>query len=180
LLLTNRTVHFHQRIGLVFEYHLDGGGRGPDLVSCWIDGMPPSHVWIGTTAEDQERADQRVPHLLNIPAAVNFLSCEPLLGPVDLNLGSIQRDKLRSTKSNRSAIDWIIAGGESGPQARPMHPDWARSLRDQAQTFGVPYLFKQWGEYDQDGRRVGKHAAGRCLDGRTHDGGKQQDCPCKF
>lgn len=109
----------------------------------------PSNVWLGTSVENQAAADKRVPELLNAPATVRFLSCEPLLGPVDL-----------SQWLHR--ISWVIVGGESGTQARPMDPDWARSLRDQCQAAGVPFLFKQWG-----GRN--KKAAGRELDGRTWD-----------
>jgi protein gp37 len=95
------------------------------------------NVWIGTSVEDQKTANERIPHLLKIPAAVRFLSCEPLLGPVDL----------KSQISNLKSIHWVIAGGESGPGARPMHPDWVRSLRDQCKDAAVPFFFKQWGEY---------------------------------
>ena len=141
------------------------------------------HVWLGVSVENQEQADKRIPELLKVPARVCFLSCEPLLGPVNLGF-SLAR------------IDWVIAGGESGPGARPMHPDWARSLRDQCQAAGVPFFFKQWGEWanweiaglpksnlgkfesslfserpykDEDAvvlHRVGKKNAGRLLDGR--------------
>lgn len=142
--------------------------------------VPPANVWIGTTVEDQARADERIPSLLSIPARVRFLSCEPLLADVEIS-GSIHVAK-------RYFIDWVICGGESGPKARPMHPDWARSLRDQCAEAGVPFLFKQWGEWApitakvdrlvgsihhfEDGQpmeRVGKHAAGRLLDGREHN-----------
>jgi len=92
------------------------------------------NIWLGTTVENQVEADRRIPHLLLPPAAKRFLSCEPLLGPVDL-IPLIE------------SIDWVIAGGESGPNARPMHPDWARSLRNQCQAAGVPFFFKQWGEH---------------------------------
>jgi protein gp37 len=110
--------------------------KRPEWFWLWpVDDLRQSNVWIGTTVEDQQRADERIPHLLKIPARLHFVSCEPLVGPVDLNLGSIPR----------SAIDWIIAGGESGPKARPMDGAWATSLRDQAKTFGVPFMFKQWG-----------------------------------
>lgn len=103
----------------------------------------PSNVWMGTTCEDQDRADERIPQLLEIPARVRFLSCEPLLGPVKI-------DHIRKGDDQwfpMQHLHWVIAGGESGPGARPMHPEWARSLRDQCQTAGVPFLFKQWGEY---------------------------------
>jgi protein gp37 len=175
--------------------------------------MPPN-VQLGATVVNQEEADRDIPKLLATPARVRFLSMEPLLGPTDLGAhlyeccGSPiedtggeymgQREALSSCCGNHepSGLDWVIVGGESGPQARPMHPDWVRSLRDQCAAAGVPFLFKQWGEwspgyaehgndlgYDAivDARqhewpeghcafRVGKKAAGRLLDGRTHDG----------
>lgn len=167
------------------------------------------NVWIGTSVEDQQRADERIPELLKIPAVVRFLSMEPLLGPVDLtNLdhGDDRLDALRAEACAKGTgcliddefdrgIDWVIVGGESGPGARPMHPQWARSIRDQCQAAGVPYLFKQWGEwgpspdaglpetlstygpshhhyFDDPPHKVwkfGKKAAGRVLDGRTWD-----------
>lgn len=105
-----------------------------------MNGQPPPpwplpNVWLGTSVEDQARADERIPHLLATPAAVRWLSCEPLLSHVLIGF-----DWLRN-------LDWIVVGGESGPGARPMHPDWARSLRDQCAAAGVPFLFKQWGEW---------------------------------
>ncbi len=141
----------------------------------------PVNVWAGVTAENQEWADKRIPLLLELPAKVRFLSCEPLLGALDLR---------RWTKGARR-IDWVIAGGESGHKARPMNPEWARALRDQCRTAGIAFHFKQWGHWrpdyekappgrqrmavtDSKGRpltlvRLGKHAAGRDLDGRTWD-----------
>ncbi|MGH2750087.1 MAG: DUF5131 family protein [Actinomycetota bacterium] len=111
---------------------------------------PLVNVWLGTSVEDQRWADQRIPLLLDTPAAVRFLSCEPLLGPVDLSewLGD--------------GIGWVIAGGESGPGHRPISVDWVRSLRNQCNQDAVPFFFKQWG-----GRtpKVG----GRDLDGRSWD-----------
>jgi len=106
-----------------------------------------SNVWLGVSAENQQTADERIPILLQIPAAVRFVSCEPLLGAVDL---SSQFSVLREqTTGNRQLLNWVICGGESGPGARPMHPDWARSLRDQCQAANVPFFFKQWGEWQQ-------------------------------
>jgi len=108
----------------------------------------PANVWIGCTVEDQQRADERIPHLLRIPAPVRFLSMEPLLGPVDLASGYLA-DVSRFTWSRQSrdpydrGIQWVIAGGESGPRARPSHPDWFRSIRDQCEAVGVPFFFKQ-------------------------------------
>ncbi len=170
--------------------------KRPDVMAAWAaEHGWPAGAWAGTTVEDQQRADERIPELLKVPAPMRFLSCEPLLGPVDLPyLWTTQR------------IGWVIAGGESGPGARPSHPDWFRHLRDQCHAPGVPFFFKQWGAWaphnlhrawdcDQDygvkpkgfgmfdycGRwnpgdypnpfrqsmvRVGKKAAGAILDGR--------------
>lgn len=108
--------------------------------------FPLANVWLGTSVEHQRWADVRVPQLLATPAAIRFLSCEPLLGDIDIS------QPLRS-----GGIDWVIVGGESGPRARPMHPEWARTLRDQCVGAGVPFFFKQWG-----GRTP--KAGGRVLD----------------
>jgi protein gp37 len=110
--------------------------------------LPHPNIWIGVSVEDQRRADERIPYLINIPAAVRFLSCEPLLGLLDLHQWNWRPE-------NPYALDWIIAGGESGPGARPMHPDWVASLRDQCQMADIPFFFKQWGEW-----RPYDHAAG--------------------
>lgn len=119
----------------------------------------PSCCWAGTSVENQAAANERIPHLVQVPAAVHFLSCEPLLGPVNLrfpynNAGGIHNfDALRgyggfgNFDRQKYRIHWVIAGGESGPAARPMHPDWALSLRDQCVAASVPFLFKQWGEF---------------------------------
>lgn len=110
---------------------------------------PPSNVWLGTTVEDQKMADLRIPILLSIPARVHFLSCEPPLGPIDLRrwLPRFRDGGVRDFESDRPwgspFLDWIIAGGESGPHARPSHPDWFRSLRDQCQADGVAFFMKQ-------------------------------------
>lgn len=182
------------------------------------------HVWAGTSVEDQATADERIPHLLRCPAAVRYLSCEPLLGFVHLiSVADLLWDAVHDRKPDAGAeganidrIDWVIAGGESGPGSRPAHPEWFRTLRDQCGRADVPFFFKQWGDYleidnvDQpaahravdryrDGTcsperiryfdekrqlraagdgcpnpsavmiRVGKKAAGRRLDGLTHD-----------
>ena len=150
----------------------------------------PENVWLGATIVNQEEADRDVPKLLAVPARVRFLSMEPLLGPVDLTSipwGGHRVSVLQGWNSPAHGLHWVIVGGESGSGARPMHPDWARSLRDQCAAADVPFLFKQWGEWlgaHQDGShehepvelnatdgpvRVGKRAAGRLLDGRTHD-----------
>jgi protein gp37 len=141
----------------------------------WEKGMEiQPNVWLGVSVEDQRAADERIPLLLRTPAAVRFLSCEPLLGPVDLGRWLIcepcddGRPVTMGTilHCQNPRLDWVIVGGESGPGARPMHPDWARSLRDQCQAAGVPFFFKQWGEWDFEGYRIGKKYAGRLLDGR--------------
>jgi protein gp37 len=130
------------------------------------------NVWIGATVVNQEEADRDIPKLLATPAAVRFLSMEPLLGPVDFR---------KVPGFNRIGLDlsrwWVIVGGESGPHARPMQEAWATNLRDQCKAAGVPFLFKQWGEWSPcvppmpDGMvRLGKKSAGRLLEGVTHDG----------
>lgn len=184
-----------------------------------LPGWPNPNIWLGVSVENQKAADERIPLLLQTPAAVRFLSCEPLLGPVRFWPYTLTErpcfvceaeDSLGEDRGTQShpincgwrkdvgqegsrGIDWIIVGGESGPGARPMHPEWARSLRDQCQAAGVPFHFKQWGEWapgecfpghipsgtsydfgeDLDDNnalwRVGKKTAGRMLDGRTWD-----------
>lgn len=161
--------------------------------------FPLQNIWLGVTAENQEQADKRIPVLLQIPAAVRFVSVEPMLGPVDLT--DIHYDSITAIDAlnglhgfpkphaDGPKLDWVICGGETGPGARPMHPDWAKSLRDQCRTAGVPFFFKQWGEYihtsieesepfiDIDREyddsdyfiKVGKKNTGRLLDGRTWD-----------
>ena len=123
---------------------------------------PLPNVWLGTSIEDQATADDRIPHLLTTPAAVQFVSAEPLLGPVDLRIVQARgSSRVQNCVTGRSfsetslerlpdgpRLDWVIVGGESGPHARPMHPDWVRSLRDQCIAAGVPFFFKQWGEWE--------------------------------
>jgi protein gp37 len=119
----------------------------------WFDDGFPSNVWLGTTVENQEQADKRIPKLLKIPARTRFLSCEPLLGAVDLSryLPSMPKvdcpPDLTPYYNSHFALHWVIAGGESGSNARPSHSDWFRSLRDQCQAAGVPFFFKQSGEW---------------------------------
>lgn len=128
---------------------------------CHLE-WPLKSVWLGTTVETQQMAEVRIPTLLQCPAARRFLSCEPLLGPVqldDLCDGHKFVDALRGNwwhdaprgpiERGHPKLDWIIAGGESGPHAQPSHPDWFRSLRDQCQAAGVPFFFKQWGEWSE-------------------------------
>ncbi|MBX3004126.1 MAG: phage Gp37/Gp68 family protein [Anaerolineales bacterium] len=184
------------------------------MVPAEWQGKFPANVWVGTSVEDQETANKRIPALLQIPARIRFLSCEPLLDKVLLDNG--ETSWLTCDGENRSGIagehvcceafavtghhfhgiDWVIAGGESGPDARPMHPDHAYSLLDQCQAAGIPFFFKQWGEWTPrrelpEGTQVtasvviadeadvfapgyellraGKRAAGRLLRQRTWD-----------
>lgn len=204
-----------KRIGNAWKMMADALG-----VSMASLKLPPPNVWLGSTVVNQEEADRDIPKLLAVPAAKRFLSVEPMLGRIYIEdipdpVGGECLKPLAGLRWLRDGngrcetiatpgrIDWVICGGESGPKARPMHPDWARSLRDQCEAAGVPFLFKQWGEWlpAKEGRsitghvlilegaapfsknpewhgfengqqvaRVGKKAAGRQLDGRTHDG----------
>ena len=127
--------------------------KRPENISDRLpDDWPLPNVWLGVTVEDRINGLPRIDILRGIPTAVRFISAEPLLedlGEVDL-----------------SGIDWAIIGGESGPKARRIKPEWARSLRDQCVEAGIPLFFKQWGEFDEFGKRVGKQKAGRILDDR--------------
>lgn len=147
----------------------------------WTDNWP-QNVWLGTSVENQTFAERRLPILLRHRAAVRFLSCEPLLGPLDL--------RPWFKKKGLNPIDWVIAGGESGPNSRPMHPDWPTSLLQQCKDQLVAFHFKQWGhwvpaELMEEGKptilklrnerpvemvRVSKKLAGRTLEGTTWDG----------
>ena len=138
----------------------------------------PENVWLGTTVEDQEWADKRIPYLLAVPAKTRFLSCEPLLGNIDLSA--------YVEKGKKSPIHWVITGGESGPHSRPMNPKWVRGLRDFCRKAKIAFHFKQWGHWapielltkeqkniifvgDVEMAAAGKKVAGRLLDGRTWD-----------
>ncbi len=154
--------------------------KRPHLVrrlTPWKDDWP-ENVWLGTTVENQRWVNKRLPHLSDIPAHTRFLSCEPLLGEIDLD------DWLE-----RKTVHWVIAGGESGPKARPSDPKWFYAVRDQCITHATPFHFKQWGEWAptsafpsivprstvEDGSystpmgRFGKKASGRILGDRTWD-----------
>jgi len=229
-LLTKRPENWFSRVNKVSGcYNLEtaeGKLAWGKTAEWYIGGTPPPNVWIGTTVEDQTRADQRIPHLLLIPARIRFLSCEPLLNSINLldlykPLGghSIGQTAERAKKlyalgcerdhdgdgncdrhpsgCPKAGIHWVIAGGESGGPARPTHPGWFRSLRNQCAAANVPFHFKQWGEwYPQnewgflpaetidrartkypgqklsDGTlmlRVGSDSTGRQLDGHLHD-----------
>lgn len=143
----------------------------------------PANVWLGTTVETQMYAEKRLPFLLKNGSVVRFLSCEPLLGPLDLTHWF--------RKNGLHSIDWVIAGGESGPRSRPMHPDWVGNILHQCQKAKVPFHFKQWGHWAPTNGAVknapvqtvklaeerpvkmvplGKKAAGRLLEGATWNG----------
>lgn len=150
------------------------------------------NIWLGVSVENQQMAEERIPLLLQTPAAVRFISAEPLLGPIDLF--GLQPFVDDPKFNNGGKLDWVICCGESGKNARPTHPDWARSLRYQCEEAGVPFFFKQWGEWKEmditsiiDARsyalykqtknenielgmiRIGKKKAGRLLDGIEHN-----------
>ncbi|MGA0610526.1 phage Gp37/Gp68 family protein [Caldimonas sp. KR1-144] len=189
------------------------------LPSDWGGGY--DNVWLGATVVNQGEADRDVPKLLALPASVRFLSIEPMLGPIDLQKSCTLRcpngdcythhstghrvvvdsenggTLVECICSRLNGLSWVIAGGESGPKARPAHPDWFRSLRDQCAAAGVPFHFKQWGEWLPGSQarevgnqmafvgscnrgwqwdegthswRIGKKGAGRLLDGVEHGG----------
>jgi protein gp37 len=207
-----------------------GAAQAPPGPRIYLDQWPLPNVWLGVSAEDQRRADERIPDLLATPAAIRWVSAEPLLGPLNLEPWlAWEDDELPNGETwgcpdcedsfnggdgcdcpnhravfhykegpvgddgspqwiseTRATLDWVVGGGESGRAARPMHPAWVRSLRDQCAAAGTAFLFKQWGEFVSvsevagegphhhfaDGatvRRVGKANAGRTLDGVLHD-----------
>jgi protein gp37 len=192
LLLTKRPGNFRERMlgairlqlavnGIAIGDAFDIAANRPDkpvaqMAGQWVRGTSPANVWIGTTVEDQTRMIERHLALMKIPARVHFWSGEPLLSAIDA----------KAAWAAHGAPDWVICGGESGPGARPMHPDWARSLRDQCAAAGAAFFFKQWGEWAQGHPsnpaiprlamgsgvimgRFGKKLAGRRLDGREHN-----------
>ena len=183
LLLTKRPQNWMTRIKQVYS-DTEADDPVSDFALAWFQySQAPRNVWIGTTVEDQTRANERIPLLRQIPARVRFLSCEPLLGPVKLyNEATIGPEANNADVRDYGErwLDWVICGGESGHGARPMHPDWARSLRDQCAESGVPFFFKQWGAHAWTEKvegdpstltayRAGKLAAGRLLDGKEHN-----------
>jgi protein gp37 len=159
--------------------------RPENFNRLWLDlfgGKLPDNLWVGTTIENQKEADKRIPELMQINAKRRFLSCEPLIGHVDLfSAWTFHRQPLVKPSEIAEGIHWVIVGGESGPKARPMHPDWARNLRDQCSAAGIPFHFKHWGEWGTDPRaghstgclvcngepmfKVGRRSSGRLLDG---------------
>lgn len=137
------------------------GGVDPDGLYDWVQDCvasgPLPNVWLGVSVENQKTADERIPLLLQTPAAVRWISAEPLLGPISMRWFPAWPENAPTTAMNPNGsanhldglrrLDWVIVGGESGRGARAMHPDWARVLRDQCAEAGVPFLFKQWGEW---------------------------------
>lgn len=116
----------------------------------------PLNVWLGVSVESKNYV-HRIKHLQQTPAHIKFLSLEPLLGPIPLDTSLLE------------GIGWVIVGGESGHKARVMKAEWVYNIRTQCQKHQVPFFFKQWGAYDLNGKRVGKKASGRILEGRTWD-----------
>ncbi len=195
ILLTKRPQRMNKFISLTRETDTDCG--------LW----PLPNVWLGVTVCNQAEADAKIPVLLQTPAAVRFVSVEPCLGPVDLGhlswtdiIGSTAEKNALTGKTwiqgncgessqtlQGNRLDWVICGGETGSGARPMHPDWVRSLRDQCQAAATPFFFKSWGEWwpgewgrlyrektisytdGQDMVLIGKRRAGRLLDGVEHN-----------
>lgn len=184
-------------ISIAGEFDLEGCFRlDIDYKIGKIQIFPLPNVWLGTSVENQKYAEQRIPDLLATPAAVRFLSCEPLIGPIDF---AYCKDGLPDNmwESPLEDIDWVIVGGESGKGARAMHRDWARTIRDQCAAIGTDFYFKQWGDWlpysefaenkgaygkilgvkpenfehldDRFSIRVGKSKSGRFLDGVIHD-----------
>jgi len=145
--------------------------RAPRMAALGGAAWHPN-IWAGVTVENQQAADQRIPDLLKCSAAVRFVSCEPLLGPIDLtriNYGTLECpsgskpvviNALDNTVEDR--INWVILGGESGPGARLMEKEWVLDIKRQCDKANVPFFFKQWGG-------VNKKKAGRRLQGRTWD-----------
>lgn len=175
------TIDLRDRISTTMDQptwlQLPKGRTFPRYPETW----PLQNLWLGVSVENQKTADVRIPQLLQTPAALRFVSCEPLLGPVDLcnltlanrsfadalsGVDGAQTPPLHSTSA--PSIRWVIAGGESGPSARPAHPDWMRSIRDQCRNSSVPFFFKQWGTWSPHGsctapRRVVCSATGELL-----------------
>lgn len=221
LLLTKRPENFQRRMMQVVdncddldvcEFAYEWLGQKECRVLKEIPPSPPANVWIGTTVENQEMAHKRIPDLLNIPARIRFISCEPLLATVNISRWLFTKPTGQyCTRCQDPAttpcdghpcpwkpIHWVICGGESGSHARPMHPDWSRSLRDQCEFADISFFFKQWGEWLQYGEldsmgmeclltkgekegkwhewenesgfsvRIGKKNAGALLDGKEH------------
>lgn len=216
LLLTKRVGNWRKRLEAARD-SVHGSSPLYDWLDDWLGGAAPANVWLGITVVNQAEADRDIPKLLDLPARLRFLSLEPLLGPVDITSwlhqsypncpqGFEQGARMSAGYCGRCAghrddpihtapeqiLDWVIAGGESGREARPTHIGWLRSVRDQCAAACVKFMFKQWGEWidhDQPGVdmkgstrsrlhdfgqrvvsvRLGRKETGRALDGRIHD-----------
>ena len=173
MVLTKRPERMRDYLSRWNKTFVTDSHSGPNNI--FLHPYPLPNIWLGVSVEDQKTADERIPLLLQTPAVKRFVSVEPMLGPVDLEpylkLPPLHVDI--KGKSTWSGLDWVICGGESGPGARPMRADWARGLRDQCQEAGVPFFFKQWGEWETigSGEReqlmwLGKQRTGRHLDGK--------------
>lgn len=160
------------------------GNRYEERATYW----PPPNLWSGLTVVNRQEADEKIPVFLQVPGGNKFLSIEPMLGPIDINIYCMGFDNFWDPEQGGNGlvrlsdpgIHSVILGGETGPGARPMHPDWVRSVRDQCQSAGVPFFFKQWGNPSAQpindrhhaviaGIEPGLRNGGRLLDGRTHD-----------
>jgi protein gp37 len=156
ILLTKRVGNVMDMVNEIADRPRLGSHAGDLMAHQWRKGNPPRNVWLGATICNQSEADRDIPKLLATPAAVRFISVEPMLGPIDLwsmtttdgaTYNALSAWAEPGTDPLERRVDWVICGGESGPHARPMHPEWARDLRDQCAAAGVPFLFKQWGEF---------------------------------
>lgn len=171
LLLTKRPNHFCDALGKTALHYYEKGIKDTEnsketrqFILNWKDGSTPKNVWAGISAENQEYWDKRIISLRNIPAKVHFVSAEPLLGPINMkeNLPKLSFPANQFRMTGHIIPDWLIVGGESGPNARPINPDWVRSLRDQCKESGrTAFFFKQWGG-------TNKYTTGRELDGKTY------------
>lgn len=217
LLLTKRAEEMHKVVSAIADYRLESQKSSNALLAGLVrkDSVSlPSHVfhpslqwpldnlWLGVTVCNQKEADEKIPLLLATPAAGRFVSVEPMLGSIDLrhltqgcdyySLDALSgMEVIEEDGEIGPSLDWVIVGGETGPRARPMHPDWVRSLRDQCQAAGVPFFFKGWGEWAPDCRcgssvvcktidrpqsglsgcmfRCSRKKSGRLLDGVEHN-----------
>jgi len=131
--------------------HFSSNRSRKDGKAAW-----PENVWLGVSLENQDYT-WRIKHLQKSPAYIRFISIEPLLSPISLDASLLD------------TIQWVIVGGESGPRARPMRPEWVYEIQNGCKKYRVPFFFKQWGTFDASGKRVGKKAADRILDGKTWD-----------
>ncbi len=157
LLLTKRVGNVMKMANEVADMPRLGSHTGHLIAHQWRNGSPPKNVWLGATVVNQEEADRDIPKLLAVPAAKRFLSIEPLLGTIDLGLCDCDKGSVagpggaggvtcpKCSGTGGRMLDWVIVGGESGHGARPIHPDWARSIRDQCAAAGVPFMMKQMG-----------------------------------